>query len=145
MLTLEERILTQLKLLDIICIYAHMQINKMIAIMNVFKALSDETKLRILKILQERDELCVCEIMQALDISQSRASRNLGILKNAGFVTDRREGSWIYYSLRERNMGEFARAVNDLMKQWLNEEEIIVEDRERLKTAIRLIQMRPCR
>ncbi|MGD2295862.1 MAG: metalloregulator ArsR/SmtB family transcription factor [Candidatus Aminicenantes bacterium] len=113
--------------------------------MNVFKALSDETKLRILKILQERDELCVCEIMQALDISQSRASRNLGILKNAGFVTDRREGSWIYYSLRERNMGEFARAVNDLMKQWLNEEEIIVEDRERLKTAIRLIQMRPCR
>jgi len=70
-------------------------------LIKVFKALSDETKLRILKILQERDELCVCEIMQALNISQSRASRNLGILKNAGFVIDRRDGLWIHHSLNK--------------------------------------------
>jgi len=61
-------------------------------LIKVLKALSDEVRLRILKILQERDELCVCEIMQALDISQTRASRNLGILRNAGIVTGRRGG-----------------------------------------------------
>ena len=50
----------------------------------VMKALSDETRLRILKVLVEK-ECCVCEVMQALDISQSRASRNLGILLDTGF------------------------------------------------------------
>ena len=50
-----------------------------------FKALSDETRLRILNVLLER-ECCVCEVMQALDISQSRASRNLGALYDAGFL-----------------------------------------------------------
>ena len=54
----------------------------------LFKALSDETRIRILKVLLER-ECCVCEVMQALDISQSRASRNLGILQDAGFVRSR--------------------------------------------------------
>jgi ArsR family transcriptional regulator len=56
-----------------------------------FKALSDETRVRILKLLLER-ECCVCEVMQALDISQSRASRNLGILHDAGFIKARRDG-----------------------------------------------------
>lgn len=49
----------------------------------LFKALSDETRIRILKVLLER-ECCACEVMQALDISQSRASRNLGILEDVG-------------------------------------------------------------
>jgi ArsR family transcriptional regulator len=59
----------------------------------LFKALSDETRIRILKVLLER-ECCVCEVMQALDISQSRASRNLGILEDAGFIKSRRDGLW---------------------------------------------------
>lgn len=61
-------------------------------LIKVRRTLSDKVRLRILKILQEGDELCVCEIMQALDISQTRASRNLGILRNAGIVTGRRGG-----------------------------------------------------
>ncbi len=63
-------------------------------LLKAMKALSDETRLRILKILLER-ECCVCEIMQALDISQSRASRNLGILEDVGFLKARRDGVWI--------------------------------------------------
>ena len=55
------------------------------------RAISDETRIRILKVLLER-ECCVCEVMQALDISQSRASRNLGMLEDAGFVKSRRDG-----------------------------------------------------
>jgi ArsR family transcriptional regulator len=103
-----------------------------------FKALSDKTKIRILKILQEKDELCVCEIMQALDISQSRASRNLGILKEAGFVKDRREGTWIYYSLDTEEITPYSPAILNLMKEWLEDEGIIQEDRERLKKAVKL-------
>lgn len=102
-----------------------------------FKALSDETKLRILKILQARDELCVCEIMQALNISQSRASRNLGILKDAGFVNDRREGLWIYYSINNKKVTEYHQALNDLISKWLGDEEIILADQKRLQKAVK--------
>ncbi|MCK4905711.1 winged helix-turn-helix transcriptional regulator [bacterium] len=104
----------------------------------VFKAVSDETKLRILKILQERNEICVCEIMQALNISQSRASRNLGILQNAGFITDRRDGLWVFYSINKEKFNEHHIAINKLIKDWLNDEKIIQEDRKRLKKAVRL-------
>jgi len=56
-----------------------------------FKALSDETRLRMLNILTEQ-ECCVCEVMQVLGISQTRASRNLKILEEAGFLQARRTG-----------------------------------------------------
>ncbi len=107
-------------------------------LIKVFKTLSDETKVRILKILQERDELCVCEIMQALNISQSRASRNLGILRDAGFVTDRRDGLWVYYSINKENINEYHQAMNELVKGWLNDKDIIKEDRNRLKKAVKM-------
>ncbi len=63
-------------------------------LIKVLKAISDETRIRIMKVLLEKENLCVCEIMQALDVTQTRASKNLRILKEAGFVVDRREGSW---------------------------------------------------
>ncbi|MDD5454412.1 MAG: metalloregulator ArsR/SmtB family transcription factor [Candidatus Ratteibacteria bacterium] len=107
-------------------------------LIKVFKALSDETRLRILKILQERDELCVCEIMQALNISQTRASRNLGILKDAGFITDRRKGLWVFYCVNKEKTNEYHTAINKLAKNWLNDKEIIREDRKRLKRAVKL-------
>ena len=66
----------------------------------VFKALSNETRLRIL-ILLSRRELCVCEIEEALELSQSRISRHLTVLRNAGLVVGRREGTWIYYRLAQ--------------------------------------------
>ena len=84
-------------------------------LIKTFKALSDETKLRILKILEEQDELCVCEIMQALDMSQSRASRNLGILKDAGLVKDRRERTWIFYSLNPEKETQYSQPVLQLL------------------------------
>ena len=86
-------------------------------LIKVFKALSDQTKVRILKILQERNELCVCEIMQALNISQSRASRNLGILEDAGFVNDRRDGLWVHYSINKEKINEYHQALNSLIKR----------------------------
>ncbi len=64
----------------------------------LFKALADETRLRILNLIVHR-EICVCQIVEALRLGQSKVSRHLAHLRNAGLVNDRREGLWIYYSL----------------------------------------------
>ena len=66
----------------------------------VFKALADETRLAIMFLIVEHGELCVCDVEQTLDISQSKASRHLRYLYNSGFLTDRREGVWVYYRVR---------------------------------------------
>jgi ArsR family transcriptional regulator len=63
-----------------------------------FKALADETRIRILGLLEVR-EMCVCEIMAALDLTQPTASHHLGLLKNAGLISDRKRGKWVFYSL----------------------------------------------
>ncbi len=65
-----------------------------------FKALADETRLRIIELLGVR-EMCVCEVMVALDLTQPTASHHLGILENAGLVKDRKEGRWVFYSLTD--------------------------------------------
>lgn len=63
-----------------------------------FKALSDTTRLRILGLLTLR-EMCVCEVMVALDLTQPTASHHLRILENIGLVKDRKEGKWVFYAL----------------------------------------------
>jgi ArsR family transcriptional regulator len=65
-----------------------------------FKALADTTRLRILGLLAVR-EMCVCEVMVALDLTQPTASHHLRILENVGLVKDRKEGKWVFYSLTD--------------------------------------------
>ena len=101
------------------------------------KALSDETRLRIMKVLLEK-ECCVCEVMQALDISQSRASRNLGILQNAGFLKVRRDGLWIVYSVDWESANRYAASLAKLLKDSPVTNEVLAQDRERLKRAVRV-------
>jgi ArsR family transcriptional regulator len=67
-------------------------------ILTIFKALSDETRLKILKLL-ENGELCVCDLFTALDMSQPKVSFHLGVLKEAGIIKDRKQGKWIHYTL----------------------------------------------
>jgi ArsR family transcriptional regulator, arsenate/arsenite/antimonite-responsive transcriptional repressor len=64
-----------------------------------FKVLADEARLQMLWLLFNNRELCVCDFMEVLEITQSKASRHLAALRNAGLATDRREGLWSYYSL----------------------------------------------
>ena len=66
----------------------------------IFKALADETRLRILALLLEC-ELCVCEIIAALELPQSTTSRHLAYLRNSGWVKDRRQGVWMYYRFND--------------------------------------------
>ena len=65
-----------------------------------FKVLGDEARLKMLWLLFNHRELCVCDIMEALQITQSKASRHLITLRHAGLVTDRKDGLWSYYALR---------------------------------------------
>ncbi|MDD3516371.1 MAG: metalloregulator ArsR/SmtB family transcription factor [Synergistaceae bacterium] len=67
-------------------------------ILRVFKSLADPTRLRIVRLLLQRD-LCVCELMFVLEMAQSRVSHQLRILRDAGLVEDVRDGQWIIYRL----------------------------------------------
>lgn len=66
-----------------------------------FRALSDLTRLRCLVLLQRAGELCVCELTEALELSQPKISRHLANLREAGMVEDRRDGLWVFYRLHE--------------------------------------------
>lgn len=70
-----------------------------------FKALADDTRLRILGLLGVR-EMCVCEVMIALDLTQPTASHHLGLLENAGLITTRKEGKWVFYSIADPKLLE---------------------------------------
>jgi ArsR family transcriptional regulator len=81
------------------------------------KSLGDETRLRIYRLLSEKGELCVCDITQTLGITQTHASRGLGVLKNAGLVKDRRDGLWMHYSIIKEGVNEviisFIKEISD--------------------------------
>lgn len=64
----------------------------------ILKALSDPTRLRIMSLLRH-GELCVCDLMEALQLPQSTISRHLAILKHAGWVSAQRSGKWMHYRL----------------------------------------------
>jgi ArsR family transcriptional regulator len=100
-----------------------------------FKALSDETRLRVLNLILER-ECCVCEIMQALEISQSKASRHLSALYDAGFLKFRKEGLWSLYAIDD-GMEDYLSDMVSAAKKSLIENKEAKMDRERLKTTKR--------
>ena len=72
-------------------------------VLNIFKALSDETRLRIIKLL-EHGELCVCDIVAALDMIQPNVSFHLGVLKEAGLIKDRKQGKWTHYRIDDSDI-----------------------------------------
>ena len=86
-----------------------------------FKVLADEARLKMLWLLFNRQELCVCDFMAVLEITQSKASRHLRILFNAGLVTDRRAGLWVYYALRP--------AADDSVRTYLETLKVILSAR----------------
>ena len=102
-----------------------------------FKALSDETRLRIINVLLER-ECCVCEVMQSLDISQTRASRNLGVLYDAGFLRLRKDGLWSLYSIDKERMKDYFSELVGVVGRALEGNDVAALDRKRLQEAERV-------
>ena len=95
-----------------------------------FKALSEETRLRIVMLLAE-GELCVCDLMVILDEPQSKVSRHLAYLKHSGFTNSKRVGVWMHYSLRETSDKIF-KAQIDFLKEQLSHLPQFRTDREKL-------------
>jgi ArsR family transcriptional regulator len=106
-------------------------------IVKAMKALSDETRLRILNLLLVR-ECCVCEVMQALDISQTRASRNLSALYDAGFLKLRKDGLWSLYSIDNEEMRPHFADLVEAVKKALEGNDVVTQDRARFKKAKRV-------
>lgn len=98
-------------------------------LLDVLKSLSDETRLRVLNLLYEK-ELCVCDIMETLQITQAKASRHLIYLKNAGLVKDRKHAQWVYYSLPVDQQTKF---LDSLVYDNLRNMEAYQKDLENLK------------
>lgn len=94
----------------------------------LFRALSDETRLRIIKLL-ETGERCVCDITAVLNMSQPKVSFHLSILKEAGLISDRKDGKWVYYSLADGDL--FSRfLVISICEKYSND-----DDSSRLKNS----------
>ena len=97
----------------------------------LFKALADGTRLRILRLLMA-GELCVCNIHDALKIPQAKASRHLAYLRRVGLVTTRREGLWIYYTL-SKSADPIVATIEDATTHVLGHVEALRKDAERLE------------
>jgi ArsR family transcriptional regulator len=95
-----------------------------------FKALGDETRLRIVALLAH-GELCVCHLEAALGLTQSNASRQLGVLRAAGVVDTRREGSWVYYRLADQPNEDCRRQLRSLVSAF-GKRDVLRRDVERL-------------
>jgi len=106
-------------------------------LVKVYKALSDESRLRVLNLLLER-ECCVCEVMQALGISQSKASRILSALYDVGFLKLRKDGLWSLYSFDWEGMDAHLKGILEANRKAFEGNKQMKTDRERLKTAKRV-------
>ncbi len=95
----------------------------------IFKALSDGTRIRIIKLL-EQGELCVCDVVAALDIVQPKASFHLGVLWEAGLIRDRKQGKWMHYRLNESDL--FRRMLMVSVCERVDGR-VVAEDRKRLE------------
>ena len=106
-------------------------------LVKVYKALSDESRLRVLNLLLER-ECCVCEVMQTLEISQSKASRILSALYDVGFLKLRKDGLWSLYSVDWDGMGAHLKDIVEATRRAFKGNKQMKMDRERFKTAERV-------
>jgi len=101
-------------------------------LITILKAISEETRLRILKLL-DHGELCVCDIVAALGMVQPKISFHLTALKEAGFLKDRKQGRWIHYSLDD---SDFFRRFLLLSVLERIPEESVAADRKRLENFL---------
>jgi DNA-binding transcriptional ArsR family regulator len=103
----------------------------------VMKAASDPTRVRILKIL-ESGEICVCQIIAVIHLSQPTISNHLSLLKSAGLIKDRKDKKWVLYSLDGKDTDGYAGRVLRNLRGWLNDDPLIAGDRKRTDLARQL-------
>jgi ArsR family transcriptional regulator, arsenate/arsenite/antimonite-responsive transcriptional repressor len=103
-------------------------------VVTIAKALSDENRVRILAILEGR-ELCVCQVIELLDLAPSTVSKHLSILKQARLIDGRKQGRWMYYRLADEDVPAVAKDAISWVLGGLG------RDRRRQQDAERLLQI----
>ena len=96
-----------------------------------FDVLSDETRRRILSLIIQEEELCVCELFFGLDMPQPKVSRHLAVMRDAGVLTMRKEGTWVYYRLQPQ-LPMWALKVLEMMVQGVSGVPVYRHDTNRL-------------
>jgi ArsR family transcriptional regulator len=104
----------------------------------LFKALADRTRLRIINLMGQ-GEICVCFFVEVLQVKQSRISRHLAYLRNAGLVKARREGKWMHYGISDVSDPDVAHVFGEV-RACLGRDSEMQRDRERLLHFCRLPQ-----
>lgn len=102
-------------------------------VVDILKALADETRLRMANLLREAGELCACEIEETLRVNQSNASRHLARLRAAGIISARREGQWVHYSLHTREDGTVEKLVEHAVIAARERTQLYLQDLEQLE------------
>lgn len=103
----------------------------------VMKALSDPNRIKIVKMLQQR-EMCVCEIQSVLGTAQSTASKHLKLLEDAGLVSYQKDGLWVNYQLANGSQSPFAASLIGNIRHWLNDSPEIMKILEQLPAINRV-------
>jgi ArsR family transcriptional regulator len=103
---------------------------------NVFKALGDKNRIRIIKMLEKRD-LCVCEVREVLNLSNSTVSKHLSILCNADLITDFKDGKWVNYRLNARSKNPFIHSILSSLKNSLTDDEQVMNDSKKVRSVDR--------
>ncbi|MGH7492737.1 MAG: ArsR/SmtB family transcription factor [bacterium] len=115
----------------------------MIGTIELFKALGDETRLRLVNLfLRTDDDICVCEMVDALALPQYQISKHLAILKNAGLLQAKRRGTWVYYRL-DHEESSFLRDFFKVLSRHL-EQERFANDAEKLLHRMALREEGKC-
>jgi len=96
-------------------------------LIKVLKALSNPTRIRIIKLL-EKKRMCVCELTEVLKIGQPSVSHHLRILNDAGLVVDLRNGLWMDYELSKEKYNKYAPQLLELASSWLTDDSKILDD-----------------
>jgi len=104
-------------------------------LVKIAKALSDETRIRMLKLLLDKD-ICVCEMEEIFPLSTSQLARNCKMLMDAGFLKRWREGKCVVYIADREKCNHYCRALLDLISNSFNDNERTLNDRDKLRKAI---------
>lgn len=108
------------------------------SLVQLFKALSDPNRIRIIKMLAEKP-LCVCEITAILNLATSTVSKHLSILKNAGFIFEHKEGKWVNYHLNRATQQAAVRELISLILRKGVNDPMIQSDLEKVKSIDRIM------
>ncbi len=95
----------------------------------LFKALGEEARIRILYLMYTNGEMCISDLEHILDYTQSKTSRHITYLRNAGLLTVNKQDLWVYYSIKEEYMGIIPQVFS-----YLEKDTIISKDQETFET-----------